>query len=249
MRLGFMDTPRPGTWRISEYARNWLADHPGATHLDRAPYESHNNKPRPTKDHAKAAPHSTHSRTISFVFAGRSYRLSKQEVIAAVRRAIGEGLPNEAHDYRTWAVEVDGVRLNLKWVFTLATGAPRNSFDSPTARRYLARLGIEAVPVQPERVARTPRRRIRDSVLVPPENGKIYRILDKEVSAIHQFLKGRADRPSDEKLCDWIHFCYTFDLVAEVGRLFAVIDPTQVNPWYFERTKRLARTCALRAEG
>jgi hypothetical protein len=81
------------------------------------------------------------------------------------------------------------------------------------------------------------------SVAALPE---IHAILDAEVDAVRQFLLGRSTRPSDERLCDLVHLCYTFALYAEATQLFNLVDPGQVNPWYYERTKRLAKICALR---
>ncbi len=63
------------------------------------------------------------------------------------------------------------------------------------------------------------------------------------------FLLGRSDqRPSDEKLCDWVHLCYTLELYATARDLFRLINPAEVHPWYFERTRKLARICSIRAD-
>jgi hypothetical protein len=74
-------------------------------------------------------------------------------------------------------------------------------------------------------------------------------MLDAEIAQVHAFLRGRSGRPSDEKLCDWVHFCYSFGLFAEGRELFRVVDPSQVHPWYYERTRRLARVCDMKAQG
>lgn len=75
-----------------------------------------------------------------------------------------------------------------------------------------------------------------------------YVILDREIAAIRAFLQGRSDhRPSDEKLCDWVQFCYLFELPIEGRDLFALVNPGEVDPWYLERTKKIARICALKA--
>ena len=73
-----------------------------------------------------------------------------------------------------------------------------------------------------------------------------YVVLDTELTRLRNFLRGRGDRPSDEKLCDWVHFCYTFELYAEGRDLFRLVDPTSVNPWYYERTRRLAAICTMK---
>jgi hypothetical protein len=60
-----------------------------------------------------------------------------------------------------------------------------------------------------------------------------HAILDNEIETIRAFLQGRSDMfPEDEKLCDWINFCYNFDLYAEGRELFALVSPDAVHPWY-----------------
>lgn len=77
----------------------------------------------------------------------------------------------------------------------------------------------------------------------------MYQALDHQVEAIHAFLEGRSDhRPTDEKICDWIQFCYWFELYAEGRDLYKVISADGVNPWYWERTRKLAKICELRAQ-
>jgi hypothetical protein len=78
--------------------------------------------------------------------------------------------------------------------------------------------------------------------------GEHHAILDREIQAIRAFLQGRTDhRPSDEKLCDWVQFCYTFELYAEGRDLFALVSGENTNSWYFERTRKVARICEMRA--
>jgi hypothetical protein len=75
-----------------------------------------------------------------------------------------------------------------------------------------------------------------------------YAMLDREITTIRAFLQGRSDhRPSDEKLCDWVQFCYLFELFTKGRDLFALVSPDAINPWYLERTKKVARICALKA--
>lgn len=75
-----------------------------------------------------------------------------------------------------------------------------------------------------------------------------YHLLDREIESLRAFLEGRSDhRPSDEKICDWIQFCYLFELYAEGRDLYKLISADGVNVWYLERTRKLAKICALRA--
>ena len=76
-----------------------------------------------------------------------------------------------------------------------------------------------------------------------------HMILDREVEAIRVYLQGRsALQPEDEKLCDWINFCYIFELYVEGIEIFSLVNSEAVHPWYYERTKKIARLCALRAK-
>ena len=74
-------------------------------------------------------------------------------------------------------------------------------------------------------------------------------ILETKISTINQVLDGTAHVPSDEVLCDWVNFCYDFGLYTEGWMLFALVVPGQVNSWYYERTKKIARLCSLRTTG
>lgn len=71
-------------------------------------------------------------------------------------------------------------------------------------------------------------------------------ILTARLDSIRQVLSGSVAIPSDEVLCEWVHFCYDFGLYKEGQQLFALVSPEQVNPWYYERTKKLARLCSMR---
>lgn len=72
-------------------------------------------------------------------------------------------------------------------------------------------------------------------------------LLVTRLDSIRQVLNGSMATPSDEVLCDWVHFCYDFELYKEGQMLFTFVTTDQVNPWYYERTKKLARLCSIRA--
>jgi|GEM_PF-2242296 len=73
-------------------------------------------------------------------------------------------------------------------------------------------------------------------------------ILHREIDNIRSYLDGRSSiQPSDEKLCDWVQFCYIFEMYNEGNQLFLLVSSNEVHPWYYERTKKLARLCAMRA--
>jgi len=71
--------------------------------------------------------------------------------------------------------------------------------------------------------------------------------LNAKIDHIHHLLAGEVPIPSDEVLCDWVHFCYDFGMYKEGQILFALVASDQVNPWYYERTKKLARLCSIKA--
>ena len=70
--------------------------------------------------------------------------------------------------------------------------------------------------------------------------------LNEKILAIHHVLDGSTAIPSDEVICDWVHFCYEFGLFQEGQKLFSYITIDQVNSLYYERTKRIARLCSMR---
>ncbi len=75
-----------------------------------------------------------------------------------------------------------------------------------------------------------------------------YVILSRHIDQIQAFLQGRANRPTDDILCDWVQFCYIFELFKEGDELFKLIDQSAVEPWLYERAKRRAKICRMRAK-
>lgn len=73
-----------------------------------------------------------------------------------------------------------------------------------------------------------------------------YQSLLAKLETIKQVLSGNFVSPGDEVLCDWVHFCYDFGLYKEGQMLFTLVAPDQVNPWYYERTKKFARLCSIK---
>jgi hypothetical protein len=72
------------------------------------------------------------------------------------------------------------------------------------------------------------------------------KLLDREITLIHSFLSGKSEQPpTSEKICDWVSMCYSFGLFSEGKELFSYVDPDEVNDWYYERTKKMARLCIL----
>jgi hypothetical protein len=97
---------------------------------------------------------------------------------------------------------------------------------------------------------------IYDQLLAEERSKAITPITDKELLAavrqpvrrIQDFLQGRgSDTPKSEEVCDWIHLCYTLGLYREATALWSYVLQDEVNPWQYERTKRLAAVCRTRA--
>jgi len=110
--------------------------------------------------------------------------------------------------------------------------------------------GQAILPVPPEESVLTPSRRGRTPRETVPEYGSDSRqcqILAEEIAHIRDFLNGNgALRPDDQTLCDWIWFCYKFELFIEGTTLFRLIHPESVEHWLYEHTRKLAEVCNLR---
>ncbi len=76
------------------------------------------------------------------------------------------------------------------------------------------------------------------------QNIRQYLIIDQEITTIRNFLSGHlVQSPSNEKLCDWIYLCYLLEIYREASELFTLLESVDVNPWYYERTKKIVRIC------
>ncbi len=127
---------------------------------------------------------------------------------------------------------------------------PRPPLSTTAADEFAKRLVVlirETLPILREGFTRKAERTRAEARSEPPE--RAHTMIDAQIEAILDFLNGRAGRPSDERLCDWVHLCYEFELYREGRDLFALVDPMQVNPWYYERAKRLAKVCAMKVVG
>ena len=83
--------------------------------------------------------------------------------------------------------------------------------------------------------------------MAPPN---AYAVLDAQVTAVRDFLNGRSGRPSDERLCDRVNFCHEFGLFREGAQSCSNwLILSQVNDWYYERARWLARVCAMKVAG
>ncbi|HPL29166.1 MAG TPA: hypothetical protein PLG21_14040, partial [Anaerolineae bacterium] len=227
---GMLDTPRWGVWHVTALGLRWLQENPAETNLN------------PARAACARAPQrreraSQSRKVVSFHIRGHSGTLSVEKVLTVAREALAAGLPAEAADYRSWAVVVDGRRIGLKWLFRQATGL--DSFNTSHARDILGRrLGFECV--QQENALSSSRNARRAPHSASGEEATWLDVARREVRSVRDFLAGRAARPSDERLCDMVQFCYTFGLYSEARDLFPLVDQTLVNVWLYERIRRLA---------
>jgi hypothetical protein len=415
VNAGLMGSGGRGVWTITALGKDWVRQNPAAGHEDLAAFirqsSSTGGPTVPARDEQPGTGSPGMVETImtaeGFGWRGKRYSITRQTLLAQARRVLRDGPPTEALRYKDWAVLVDGQPVSVKWLFTLATGADYNQFDSPTARRALIQIGIEpqrveevqglpASSAQPStradkvkqrdeflaqvashlstqlpaqashgqirpapsrnylivvyaglprshyelrlargfdevafhlegrrgdnmarlavmaphqeeltaalghRVVAEPwgtnwarlaidlpsaqwtdgqaeeyasllarfidatfpavrqafsaaRTRLRvqaksQPAATPPADSAAHAVLDRQLAQIRSFLQGRASRPSDEALCDWVQFCYTFELFAEGAELFNLVVPSAVNDWLYGRTRRLAQVCRMRAQ-
>jgi len=101
-----------------------------------------------------------------------------------------------------------------------------------------------------ETTASAPIRRARlrrKNISEPNSESRQGQILAEEIAHIREFLNGNGIfRPDDQTLCDWVWFCYKFELYAEGATFFSLIHFESVDRWLYEHTKRLAEVCDLR---
>jgi len=80
---------------------------------------------------------------------------------------------------------------------------------------------------------------------LPSADSQAHAILNQTIGQIRRFLRGGGARPSDEVLCDWVQFCYTFELYPEGHKIFTLIDAAAVDAWPYQRAKKLAQVCRM----
>jgi hypothetical protein len=138
--------------------------------------------------------------------------------------------------WRFWYFEKDGQIYSLD---TLRKG-------ESSSRKRTGTPQVERPPKAPSST-RTRQRR-SSGVSTDGDNQEAHGILDRQINHIREYLRGRVERPSDELLCEWVHFCYTFQLFKEGVELFGLINPASVDLWPYERAKRIAKICRIRTD-
>ena len=189
------------------------------------------------------------AKTVSFRLGKYARTLSDTQVLAFARKAIAGGLPADAKRYKHWAVVIDDDLVGLKWLFSQVANIPTEEFQSQYAKDVLERrLGLQVVN------SKNPKRLTNRTLQIAKRrtsNEERERLADlgsNLVRDIRGFLSGRKEyRPTDQQLCEWVQFCYTFELYAEGRDLFSLVNSTEVHPWLWERTRKLASICDLKA--
>lgn len=237
--MGLMDAPAWGVWRITQTGLGWLRDHSEETHVGAEMLPA---RDAVSRQQTKAASRS--AERLSFKYGDRQFDLSADQVLEAARRSLVDGLPHQVGRYRHWVVMVDGKPVGLKSLFSVATGLRNDEFTTYFARDMLRHLGLEVTRLteKSERAKPTPTSRPNDR----DEERRLVDAVRAEVTAIRDLLRGRGERPSDDRLCDMVQFCYTIALYREGCALFALVDKACANGWQYERTRKVARICELR---
>jgi restriction endonuclease Mrr len=239
LRLGLVDAAAWGVWRITQAGLQWLSDHPEETHLGAEMLSDDDaNVRQETETDLEIA------KRLSFRVGDQQLSLSPDEVVAVARASLGKGLAPETLQYAHWVVMVDGEPIGLKWLFSQVTGLSHSAFTSYRARDVFRRLGLEVI-----RLADKPKVAKSAPVARPNATDEEHRWLDvvrAEVAAIRDLLRGRGERPAEDRLCDMVQLCYMLGLYREGCALFALVDGTYANAWQYERTRKLARICELR---
>ena len=76
----------------------------------------------------------------------------------------------------------------------------------------------------------------------------IKRLTDKTARQINEYLKGTMEHtPTETELCEWIEFCYNNGLYQEAADLFHHINEKGVAPELFQKAKKIAEVCKLKA--
>ncbi len=122
---------------------------------------------------------------------------------------------------------------------------------------HAPRLPVALSQQRTERVASAPTLKRAKEPTLPSRRARLegdnnlqQKLLFEKISELQNFLDGRSNvRPSDEQLCDWVNFCYSFELYAEGAEVFRLVARENVNEWYYERTRKLAKICEIRTRG
>ncbi|MBI3361171.1 MAG: AAA family ATPase [Chloroflexi bacterium] len=84
-------------------------------------------------------------KTVAFKAAGTRYEISGREVLKKARKAMATRLPRQAPDIQRWAVEVDGQRLSVRWLFHEVTNIPLKDVTQHHALGIFKKMGLRLI--------------------------------------------------------------------------------------------------------
>lgn len=136
--IGLMRSGGRGIWAITPEGEAWLLTHPdgGKEPLMRRLREQ---RAAQTANTDKAHPSKTYTATLN----GQTFTFTTSDVLAHIRKALAEGVPQEARRFKSWHIVVDKQPLALKWVIAQVTGLPQADIRLRMARNILSALGFE----------------------------------------------------------------------------------------------------------
>ena len=145
-------------------------------------------------------------------------------------------------------IKINKWEIATKVLKILADSPSKHQIDMVRINFYKERL-IEFVNLTYEplvsifNATKTRRKRRRSSRNQRTSNDAIHARLDIVTKEIRQVIQGKSERPSDERLCEWVYLCYHFDLFAEGSGLFELVIPDSVDEWLYKRTSKNAKIC------
>lgn len=132
-------------------------------------------------------------------------------------------------------------------VYLLQPGQPLTAAWATEIAKQWAEFISTTYPTLARALEDVPGRGARPPKLGQREVERWQTIAAERVSAIRAFLDGASGHlPSDETLCSWIEFCYTFELFREGAALFERVSEETVGEWLYKRTRKIAMACRHR---
>lgn len=132
-------------------------------------------------------------------------------------------------------------------VYLLQPGQPLSAAWATEIAKQWAKFISATYPTLARALEDVPGRGARPPKAGQREVERWQAIAGERVGAIRAFLDGASGHmPSDETLCSWIEFCYTFELFREGAALFERVSEEAVGEWLYKRTKKIAMACRHR---
>jgi hypothetical protein len=230
---------RGGIYRVTKMGQIWLRNQPDELHIDKTKLPRRQRRRHRTEGPAQP------DELVTFVVTDQEFTRTGNEVLEFARHAISAGLPLAAERYHQWALEVDGHLIGLRWLFSEITGINKGITPYHGRDVFGRRMGLNVV-----RVANKTKKNRQTLVSSANSQEELHwlDVISQQVQLAREFLQGRTERPSDERLCDLVQLCYSLKLFREGRDLFNLVDGNSVNTWHYDRTRRMARICRVKVE-